>query len=270
MRRPKLLREFYWDNVFKFIIFPILCVITIILLYDTCKRAFNQYLKNEYNKAAYEQQIKLEEKRKQDELTKEKQRLAKEKEERDEYLKNELKKSAEQRKINAEYETKVSQKHCPKGTYLYNKDLNKVGRVISYYGLQVNTDGDWFFNLNEVDGSYPSNILEIGWKEYNRRLAKEITNIKLSNEEVYKLKQRYETLIREETQKTKDKYEWDKRNKLVYIKYKDVCYKVIDIKGRELKCVRGPKTKSVKYNIDGYDESVEQITYREYDKSFIK
>lgn len=268
-KRSWLSKQFYWQNIFQFIVIPILCVISIVLLYDIGKKTFNQYLENEYNKSMYEYQIKAEEKRKQDELIKESQRKEKERLEKELQLKKESEIAAQQQRVNAEYETKVSQKHCPKGTYLYNKDLNKVGRVIGYYGLQVNTDGGWFFSLNEVDGSYPSNILEIGWKDFNKRLAKEITNKKLTNEEVYQLKQRYEDSIKEETRKTQEKYMWFERSKLVYIKYKNICYKVIDIKGRELKCVRGPKNKSQKYTFDGYDKDIEQITYREYDKSLV-
>ena len=172
----------------------------------------------------------------------------------------------ERRKTNTLYENKVSKKIVPVGTYLKNNKLNKVGRVISYYGLEVITNNDWNFTI-DGNGVIPDEVVIIGYAEYTNRLKaqKEKEEKKNRKTNADKLQQLLDDELRELTKKTKAKL------RTPYILIGTQKYRVWEIKGDQLYCTKkNDRKKKSNYVQITYTDKIKCLNYIDYENDIPK
>lgn len=168
----------------------------------------------------------------------------------------------ERRRTNTLYENKVSKKIVPVGTYLKNNKLNKVGRVIGYYGLEVITNNDWNFTI-DGNGVIPDEVIIIGYAEYTNKLKiqKEQEEKRNRKENASKLQQLIDDEINEQTQKTK--LNFGNFNHFILNNKK---YRLIKIIGNNLIVLeKGMKDKKYNYKTISYTKEIKPIDYTTYE-----
>ena len=209
-------------------------------------------------KRAVEESIAAEERLKQESIR------AKEEARREEDARKEslAKIEVETRKNNTLYENKVSKKVCPIGTYLRNDKLNKVGRVIGYYGLEIITNNDWKFNI-DGNGVMPKEVVMIGYAEYAKalKLQKEQEEKNNRKNNATKLQQLIDEEIQEQTNRTKQIF-----GNYTHFILNNKKYRIIDIIGNDLIVLEKYK-KDKKYNYETmhYSKDMKPIDYVTYE-----
>ena len=168
----------------------------------------------------------------------------------------------ETRKNNTLYENKVSKKVCPIGTYLRNDNLNKVGRVVGYYGLEIITNNDWNFTI-DGNGIIPDEVVIIGYAEYAKSLKKQKEQEEKKNrkENATKLQQLIDEEIQEQTKRTKQIF-----GNYTHFIFNNKKYRIIKIVGSDLIVLeKYKKDKKSNYETIHYSEDMEPIGYVTYE-----
>ena len=168
----------------------------------------------------------------------------------------------ETRRNNTLHENKVSKKYCPIGTYVRNDKINKVGRIIGYYGLEIITNNEWNFMI-DGNGVIPDEVVIIGYAGYTKKLKaqKEKEEQKNRKENAAKLQQLIDEEIREQSDITKSYF--GNYNHFVLNNKK---YRIIKIVGSDLIVLEKYK-KDKKYNYETlhYTKDMKPIDYVTYE-----
>ena len=168
----------------------------------------------------------------------------------------------ETRKTNTLYENKVSKNIMPIGTYLRNDKLNKVGQVVGYYGLEVITNNEWNFKLDE-NGIAPEEIEQIGYAEYMRRLKKEkeLAEKKKQRENASNIQKLIDEEIAKRTTETKKLF-----GNYTHFELDGVKYRLIEIVGNEVIAIpKGQRNKKNNYKYILYTDKIKLITCKEFE-----
>ena len=237
-----------------------ICIIAAVITFAYCQ--YNAYSEKKAieleEQKLIDESIAAEEREKQESI-RVKEEAKKEEEARKESL---AKIEVETRKNNTLYENKVSKKVCPIGTYLRNDKLNKVGRVIGYYGLEIMTNNDWNFTI-DGNGVIPEEITIIGYAEYTKKLKaqKEQEEKKNRKENANKLQQLINEELQEQSKKTKSYF-----GNYDHFILNNKKYRIIKIVGNDLIVLEKYK-KDKKYNYETmhYSEDMKPIDYVTYE-----
>lgn len=168
----------------------------------------------------------------------------------------------ERRRTNTLYENKVSKKVVPIGTYLRNSKLNKFGRVVGYYGLEIITNNDWNFEI-AGNGVIPDEITIIGYAEYARKLKaqKEAEEKKNQLANASKTQKIIDEELKHQTEITKSKF-----GNFNHFKLGTKYYRIMKIVGTEVVCLEHKKRdKKSNYERIEYSDRMIAIDYITYE-----
>lgn len=168
----------------------------------------------------------------------------------------------ERRKTNTLYENEVSKKVVPVGTYLRNSKINKVGRVVGYYGFEVITNNEWNFEL-DGNGVIPDEVVIIGYAEYARKLKAQKEHEKKNNQKANASKT--QKIIDEEL-KHQEEIIKSKFGNRTHFKLGTKYYRVMKIVGTEVICLEHKKRdKKSNYERIEYSDKMKPIDYTTYE-----
>lgn len=165
----------------------------------------------------------------------------------------------EKRITNTLYEDTITKKVIDGKKYWRNDTTKKVGKVEKIYGLEVVTNNNWSFELDD-NGNLPEDVINIGYREYIQELKKQKIKESATNPmEVYKIEQQYNEARAEERKQVLKKFN---NKKYIYIRFEDKKYFVKKIDGRDL--ILQEQGTGKKIMLDAYDERITEITAKQY------